>query len=303
VRLTLQDFTALVLAGTMSFGATAAEAIGVAIARGSFHVDNSEVFGNTTLFDGATVRTGTASSRLQLSNGARMNLGEESQAKVFRKQATLERGAGEVEGSARYQMEARSLRISPEGKSIARVKLEGKTQVLVAALNGGVRVTSGSGMLVANVPAGTSLLFTPQAAQAGTFQMSGCLLQTRDGKFLLVDANQTVELRGTGLAAEANNQVEITGTAFRSAAPAPPAAQVVQAESVKRTEAGGCAEAVAKVEAAGAKVLRPGQSTVANAPKAKSGSHAGIYAGVAVAAAGGIGAAVALGGGKKSTSP
>jgi len=157
---------------------------------------------------------------------------------------------------------------------------------------------------VANVTAGTSLLFTPQAAQAGTFQMSGCLLQTREGKFLLVDANQTVELRGTGLAAEMNNQVEVSGSAFRSAVPAPPAAQVVQADSVKRVEGGDCSEAIAKVESAGVKVLRPGQST-ASVPKPKSGSssHTGVYVGVAVAAAGGIGAAVALGGGKKSTSP
>ncbi len=132
--------------------------------------------------------------------------------------------------------------------------------------------------------------------------MAGCLLETQDGKFLLVDANQTVELRGSGLAADINNRVEVTGTAFRSAVPAPPAVQVVQAENVKRVEEGGCDEAIGKVESAGVKVLRPGQSTVAKPPKASGGSHAAIYAGVGVAVAGGIGAAVALSG-KKKTSP
>jgi len=61
--------------------------------------------------------------------------------------------------------------------------------------------------------------------------------------------------------------------------------------------------AIGKLEAEGAKLVTPGQATAAKAPAgAKSGSHTAIYAGVAVAAAGGIGAAVALSG-KKSTSP
>jgi hypothetical protein len=302
-RLSIQDFTALLLVSILSFRAIAAGAIGVAVATGSFEVDDSQVYGNTTLFDGSTVRTGQASSRLKLTNGTRLELGEESQAKVFDKQATLERGVGEMETSSAYHMVARTLRISPaDAKSIARVKLEGAKQVLVAALNGRVLVVNESGFLVATVRPGATLLFTPQAAQAPAFQMSGCLLVTTDGKFLLVDDNQTVELRGTGLNAEINNRVEVTGTAFRSAVPASPAAQVVQAESVKRVEEGGCLEAIATVESAGAKVVRPGQSTAGSLPKVKSGSHAGIYAGVGVAVAGGIGAAVALSG-KKKTSP
>ena len=133
--------------------------------------------------------------------------------------------------------------------------------------------------------------------------MSGCLLQTSDGKFLLIEANQTVELRGSGLEGEINNQVEVTGTAFRSAVPAPPAAQVVQTDTVKRVAEGGCLEAIAKAESAGVKVVKPGAATGGAGPaKVKSKSHAGIYAGVAVAVGGGIGAAVALGG-KKKTSP
>src|SRR5207249_4170651 len=224
-RLSIQDFIVILLVATLSFGAAAAEAIGVAAATGSFEVDDSQVYGATTLFAGSRVRTAQASSRLRLKNGTRLELGEESQARVFDKQATLERGMGEVETSSKYQLEARTLVISPSGaKSIARVKLEGEKQVLVAAVNGRVRVSSESGLLVANVESGATLLFTPQAAQAGTFQMSGCLLQTSDGKFLLIEANQTVELRGSGLEGEINNQVEVTGTAFRSAVPAPPAA-------------------------------------------------------------------------------
>lgn len=304
-HLSFRDSTTLILIGAITFSAAAAPSIGVAVARGSFQVDSSEVFGNTTLFDGATVETQQASSRLRLNNGTSLNLGEDSRAKVFEKRMTLERGIGEVTTSSVYQLEARTLRISTDGaKAIARVKLEGEKQVLVAAVNGRVRVLNEGGLLVANLKPGASLLFTPQAAQSAAFQMSGCLVGTRDGKFLLVDSNQTVELRGSGLAAEINNRVEVTGTAFRSAVPTPPAAQVIQVDGIKRAEAGGCQEAIAKLESEGVKVLKAGQASAGKAPAAakSGGSHAGIYAGVAVAVAGGVGAAVALGG-KKSTSP
>ncbi len=134
----------------------------------------------------------------------------------------LERGIGELKTAASYRVDARSLRDALVAGSIARVKLEGPRQLLVSAVNGRVRVLNDAGLLVANIQPGAALLFTPQAAEAGTFKMSGCLVASVDGKFFLVDPNQTVELRGTGLSAEANNHVDITGTAFRSAVPRRP---------------------------------------------------------------------------------
>ena len=195
------------------------------------------------------------------------------------------------------------LRISPvDPKSIARVKLEGARQVLVSAVNGRVRVFNESGLLVANMNPGVAMVFTPQAAQAATFQMSGCLLETRDGKFFLMDPNQTVELRGSDLNKEINNRVAVGGTAFRSAIPTPPATQVIQVESMKQTDVGGCLESVKKLESAGHKV-EAGAGGPGGVPPKTGTSHAGIYAGVGAAAVGGIVAAVVAGGGKKSTSP
>ena len=303
-RLSVQGLIALILVGALTISQAAGPAIGVAIANGSFQVDNSQVYGNTTLFDGATVQTGKVSSRLQLKNGANVSLGENSLATIFDQRMTLERGLGEVAASSSYRMEARTLRISPvDTKAIARVKLEGKKQVLVSAVNGPVRVFNESGLLVANVERGMALLFTPQAAQPSAFQMSGCLLQTADGKFLLVDPNQTVELRGSDLAQEANNRVEVTGTAFLSAPPVPPASQVVQVSSMKRTEAGGCQEAIEKVESAGVRVVKPGPNASPSLPHVAKTSHTGIYVGVGVAAAAAVGIGVGLSGGKKNTSP
>jgi hypothetical protein len=127
-------------------------------------------------------------------------------------------------------------------------------------------------------------------------------VQTNDGKFLLVDPNQTVELRGSDLAKETNNRVEVGGTAYRSTTPTPPASQVVQVDTMKQTGVGGCLEAISKVESAGVKVLKPGSTNPA-LPRIAGKSHTGIYVGVGVAAAAAIGIGVGLSGGKKSTSP
>jgi hypothetical protein len=302
-RMSVQGLTALILVGTLTISQAAGPAIGVAMANGSFQVDNSQVYGNTTLFDGASIQTDKSPSRLKLNNGAKMGLGENSKATVSNKRMTLERGTGEVRASSTYWLDARTLQISPaDSKATARVKLQGEKQVLVAAVDGRVRVFNESGLLVANMERGVALLFTPQAAQPSTFQMTGCLVQSQDGKFFLVDPNQTVELRGDDLAKEANNRVEVSGTAFRSAAATPPASQVVQVGALKRTEEGGCADAIAAVKNAGVKVVETGN--VATPPKVATGtSHTGIYVGVAVAGAAAAGIGIALGSGKKSTSP
>ena len=304
LRMKVDHLIALAFLGTATLGIAAERPIGVALSQGGFRADNSVVFGNTTVFDGTMVQTTEASSRLQLTSGARIELAVNSRAKVFKQRAALEQGVAELASSLDYRLEARTLRISPlDNKSIARVKLEGDKQVSVAAVNGRVRVSTEAGLLVANVAPGKSLLFTPQAAQAETFQVSGCLLRMKTGQFLLVDPNQTVELRGSGLEQEINNRVEVAGTAFRSAVPTPPATQVIQVDRLKQVAVDTCLEAIDTIERTGVKVVRPGETVKAAGPAVKAPSHAGIYAGVAVAVGGGVGAAVALSGGKKSTSP
>src|SRR5580704_14666543 len=106
-RLSVQGLIALILVGMLTILQAAGPAIGVAMANGSFQVDSSQVYGNTTLFDGATIQTQKAPSRLHLNNGATMSLGEHSRATIFDKRMTLEAGVGEVVASSSYRMEAR----------------------------------------------------------------------------------------------------------------------------------------------------------------------------------------------------
>lgn len=71
-------------------------AIGIVTASGSFTLNNSAVYGNATLFDGAKVETGAASSEIALNNGMKLLLAAQSSARVFSNKVVLEKGAGQL---------------------------------------------------------------------------------------------------------------------------------------------------------------------------------------------------------------
>ena len=298
--MTAQSLLAIILICAVSVNLAAGPAIGIATAQGSFQLDRARVSGNATLFEGALVETAEASSRLQLHGGTRFELAPESRAKVYGKRLALEQGVGEMETSSAYQLEARTLRIATaEPKSIVRVRVDGDKAVLVEALKGPVRVYNRSGLLVANVKAGSTLSFQPQAAADDAFQMEGCLLR-KDGKFVLADqtGNQVVEVRGADLAQQVGNRVAVSGVAVSGATPVAGASQVIELRKIDPVSTGGCLAVASQI---GAESPRP-----PGAPKAagEKKSHTGaIIAGVAVAGAGGGIAVAVCCKGKKSTSP
>ncbi len=270
-------------------------AIGVATSTGSFQVNHAQVSGNGTVFDGASVETAEATSRVRLNGGAWIELAPESKATIFAHRAKLEEGFGEWQSGADFQVEARGLRVVTTGpKAMARMRLDGPNTVLVAAVNGPVKVYNQGGTLVANVHPGAALSFQPQAGSSDTFQMSGCLL-IKDKHYILVDAtaNQTVEVRGESLAGEVGNRIQISGNAVTGGKAVAGASQIVEVKKFEQIGRGGCVAAAAS-------------SNASTRPDAAAGkSHTGaIVAGVLVAGAGGgIAAAVCCKSKKSSTSP
>ncbi len=77
--------------------ATSPAPIGIVSASGHFTLDRSEVWGNTTLFDGGTVETTSASSEAALRNGVRIHR-LASGATVNENHLTLIKGVGQVTG-------------------------------------------------------------------------------------------------------------------------------------------------------------------------------------------------------------
>src|SRR5450432_4014543 len=163
--------------GTISWLCAASTAIGMAVANGSFQIDHSRVWGNTTLFSGSMIQTATASSQLQLNGGAQMRLAANTRATVYKDKIVLESGYGQLESAGGYEVDALSLRISSIAQdTIARIRLDGDRRVTVAAVRGMVRVANGAGLLVATVQPGSSLDFEPQVAGAAApTRVSGCV--------------------------------------------------------------------------------------------------------------------------------
>jgi len=298
----LRALLALNVAVVLAATAATEPVIGVAVANGTFRVDNSEVKGNSTLFDGARIETSEASSRLRLNTGARVELGAGSRATVFRNHALLEKGFGEVAAASDYELEALGLSVAGADKrTVVRVRVDAAKSILVSAVNGPARVTKG-GVLLARVTPGAALTFQPLGGQETGFAVSGCLLK-KNGRYIIVDqtANVTFEVTGSSaqMGPEVGNRVRITGIADPVTPVVPGASQVIRLNTIEQVGIGGC---VAAAAAAGADA--PGAAAAGTAQAGKSGgSKTAIIAGVAIAAGGGAVAGIVLAGKNKNKSP
>jgi hypothetical protein len=313
-----------IVVATSGFAATPgvakAPAIGIVTASGHVTVDGSEVWSNATLFDGAKIETGAASSAAALRNGVKIQLGSASSASVNENRLTLTKGVGQVAAPESYEVRAGGLSIrSAEGSSRMRVTWIANGGLEVTTLSGTARVANRAGLMLASIPAGRRMNFAMQAP-AGTVTRTGCLL-SKDGRYLIQDQNtqEVVEVRGNDLAANVGNRVTATGTASVLRPILTIATSVLNANTIALQQTGGCLSVAAALAAqteptnappvAGQNTPAPNQPAAApgNAPSTgapKTGMSTGAkVAIVLVVAGGGAGAAIALAGKKSSTSP
>jgi hypothetical protein len=291
-----QALLACAMALNLTIGLAAPPVIGTMVAQGSFRIDNSTVTGNATLFEGDSVETRAAASLAELSGGARVMLASDSRGKFFRNRIILEKGEGQIEKSAGFELDARGLTVRTEARDAsARVALSGGTRVQVLALSGSFQVFNAQGVLVANLAAGRALEFEPQSSN-GPSRLSGCL-QRRGGRFLLTDetTNVAVELTGPGLGKEANNRIEAAGSLDPTVTPLPEASEVIRVTSVKRIGKACVTGAAAAAGAGGAPSGGvPGGGVPGGVPTNGAGGGGGAGGGAAAGAAGGAAAAHAI---------
>ncbi len=259
-----------------SVAALAAPAIGIVTASGHFNVEGSQVWGNATLFDGATIETSSASSELALRNGVKIQMGADSRARIWENRLVLEKGIAQLAAPATFDARASS-----------------QAKLIRAPFRGPLKGT------------------VMQAAQAQTAH-TGCMVY-KDGRYLVQDqtTQEVVEISGRDLAANVGNRVEVRGATSRTP-PTAPATSAINAASVAVVAQGGCLSVAATLDAktevpaaatapAAASATTP--PTPSSAPVAHTGMSTGAKVGiVAAVAGGGAGAAFALKGSKKSTS-
>jgi hypothetical protein len=160
-------------------------------------------------------------------------------------------------------------------------------------------------MLLAAIPAGHAMNFTPQAA-SGTVTRTGCLMY-KDNHYILQDENtqEVVELSGgQNLNLQLGNRVEITGAASSAKPAVSIATLLVNVAGMTVKSSGGCLS-VASTLGAQTEVTPPANPAEAAAQTAKTGGMStGAKVAIIVAiAGGGAGAAIALASKKGSTSP
>lgn len=252
-----------------------APAIGIVTASGHFSLEGSQVWGNATLFDGATVETASASSELALRNGVKVQLGAGSRARIWQNRLLVEKGVAQVAAPASFE---------------ARVTSQAK---LIRAPFQGIAL---------------------QAAQGQTVR-TGCLVYKAGRFLVQDQTTQeVVEVAGPDLAANVGNRVEVRGALSGARPGVAPATAAINVASVALVAQGGCLSVAAALDArtevpAAAVSPSPGPnpSSVKTPPSKAPAAHTGMSTGakigiVAAIGGGGAGAALALGGKKSSTS-
>lgn len=278
----------------------ATPAIGIVTASGHFTLDRSEVWGNATIFEGSVVETGSASSEIALRSGAKLHLAKDSRARILSDRVVIEKGIGQVLAPESFEVNAANLRIHTNGR--LRVTLgEG---VQIASLLGSTRVASASGILLATIPEGRSMSFSPQASN-GAVTRAGCLL-FKDHHFIIQDENtqEIAELAGQNFAPQVGNRVEITGIASSAKPAVTIATLLVNVSGMALKSSGGCLSVASTLNA---QTEMPSAATSAQ-PAAETAKTGGMSTGakvaiVVVVAGAGAGAAIALSSKKSSTSP
>jgi hypothetical protein len=297
--LSVFSLSAVGLFAGLALGA-GAPPLGVVTAKGSFYLDRSPVAGNATVFEGAVIETGKATSQLRLNNGARMLLAADSRGVVYRDRLVLERGGSQLDRLAGYSVEALTLKIQPAGAgSSARVDVESAHQIRVSALNGPVHVSNQAGVLVARLGAGEALSLGTQAAGASApSTITGCL-ESAGGKLTLVDETSSVKfiLEGGDAGRHAGNRVEVLGTVKPESADS----NIVRVNSIRELSkkctikaaaaAGSAADATGKTAGTAGKAAGTAAKTAGAAGKA-----AGLSVGTKAVIAGVVVAGAATGG-------
>ncbi len=190
----------------------ASPVIGMAISEGQLVVNNSLIDGNANLMNGSVVQTSDSPSRLHMKNGAKIVLDRNTQARVSGDQIVLEKGVSQVSSKDSYELIANGFHVVAPQLGQARVEVQNE-RVLVAALNGDVRVSDKNGVVLANLTPGRTLSFE-NAPDAGRSAMTG-QIEKEGEKYVLPDevSGLKVELSGKDLEREVGKRVRVEGTA------------------------------------------------------------------------------------------
>ncbi len=189
----------------------AARMIGTAISAGNFELNERTMPGSGSVPSGAAMTTLATGSTLHLDGGVRLDLAPHSRGHVYQDRLELE--AGEASSEGRYRVETGELRVDPAVGARAAVSYEADGRFKVTAGNGAVRVSHRSGLLLAQVLPGRSVLLAPRAGgAANSMSLVGTIEKRENGLYLTDEtAGITVKLQGGELDKFVGKKVRMAG--------------------------------------------------------------------------------------------
>lgn len=225
-----------VTVASSSLAFAASSAIGTVSTRGEINVGGYAVRGTATLFDNTPVETSDFAATLRLEKGTEIKLGAGSSSMLFHDRLVLSRGETQLTSATPFEIEANGFRISPNTpNSTGIVTLNSRRDVEVGALQGGLRVTDSSGVLVAKVDPGASVSFPaepraqdssapPTALHAPPESINDIgLLSLENGRFYLTSTLSGIkyEISRNGLSKYVGDKVVLSGTVVSGSAAQP----------------------------------------------------------------------------------
>lgn len=200
-----------------AYAANGSHAIGTINAPGDLRVDGFSVPGNSTLFDGTSIQTGSASATLRLGTGTDITMASDSQGVVHRDRLVLLEGRSQLTATnAPFYLEAEGLRVKPGSPdAVGVVSVGAANNVEIAALKGEFLVLDSAGLPLLHVAPGTTMALhqaTSAATNGNSITEVGMVSESKGVYYLTTSDGTKYEITGKDFHKFVDKKVVITGT-------------------------------------------------------------------------------------------
>ena len=110
-RLSAKAVLLAAISASVGVISAATPAIGVATSAGNIRINDSNTAGNATIFNGTTLETEAAMTRVHMKDGARLEFTSASQARLFSDHIDLQRGSARITSVRPMQKVSGSFRV------------------------------------------------------------------------------------------------------------------------------------------------------------------------------------------------